>query len=114
MPDQSKRPDLRTYHPAFFNASFPDHEALNMPPAWQAAHADEVREALISELVDAQKFYLAGLFGDMDKQGFVRGLIGTSFAAPHAGGMVAAMHEKYPILSEYDLDAAALLAAARV
>ena len=112
--DQNKRPDFRTYHPAFFAASFPGREALIMPPAWQAAHADEVREALISGLVDAQKFYLAGLFGDMDRQGFVRGLIGTSFAAPHAGGMIAGMREKYPLLSEYDLDAAALLAAVPV
>jgi hypothetical protein len=114
IPDENKRPDFRLFHPAFFAASFPGREALIMPPAWQAAHADEVREALISELVDAQKFYLAGLFGDMDKQGFVRGLIGTSFAAPHVGGMIAAMREKYPLLSEYDLDAAALLAAVPV
>ncbi|HTK85386.1 MAG TPA: S8 family serine peptidase, partial [Patescibacteria group bacterium] len=105
------RPDFTTAHPAFPRASFPGKEALTMPPEWQAAHAEQVLEAFINCLVDAQTYYQSGEYGHRTRGGYFTGMIGTSFAAPHAGGMLAAMHEKYPQLSEYDLNAAALMAA---
>jgi hypothetical protein len=112
--DQSRRPSLTKVHPVFSSVTFPGREALVQTPAWQAAHADEVLESFINGLVAAQEFYQAGLYRRLDAQGFASGLLGTSYAAPHAGGMIAAMREKYPQLSEYDLDAAALLAAVPV
>ncbi len=105
------RPDFSTAHPAFARAEFPGKEALTMPPEWQAAHADQVLEAFINCLVDAQTYYQSGNYGHRTRDGYFTGMLGTSFAAPHAGGMVAAMREKHPELSEYDLDAAALMAA---
>lgn len=109
-----ERPSFTDAHPAFARANFSGKEYLTMPPEWQAAHADQVLEAFINSLVDAQTFYQSGNFGHRTREGYFTGMLGTSFAAPHAGGMIAAMHEKYPQLSEYDLNAAALMAAVPV
>ncbi|HTK85387.1 MAG TPA: S8 family serine peptidase, partial [Patescibacteria group bacterium] len=104
---------LSSCHPDFANATFAGKDVLLNNDEWASAHPNEVREAFTSCLVSAAE-YTRQKAAAPGARGFVTGMMGSSYSGPHAAGMVAAMREKYPQLSEYDLDAAALMASVPV
>ena len=100
---------LTKAHEDFYNATFEGKDVLQKDPFWQSRNKSDVLEAYQNGII-ANADHMRDKFGADERDG-VANLYGTSFASPHAGGMFAAMHEKFHDLSEYDLLAAALMAA---
>lgn len=98
---------LQKCHVNFDKVDFPGKEALLKDREWQRAHPEEVLEAYKNGLVDSAKY--ARWYMGASEDGMLDRLNGTSFTAPYAGGMFAAMAEKYPELSEHDLYMASLI-----
>jgi hypothetical protein len=100
---------LRSCHPDFNHASFDGKGILKKDKAWMQQHPSEVRAAFTSCLVSAAEAEKRS--SGADRNGMVGGKRGTSFSGPTFAGLAAAAHDLYPQLSEYDLTAAALMAA---
>jgi hypothetical protein len=100
---------LRDCHPSFNGASFEGKDILKKDKAWMMQHPAEVREAFTSCLADATEKLKSD--SGADRNGMVGGKRGTSFSGPTFAGLAAAAHEKHPELTDYDLVAAALMAA---
>lgn len=110
---ENKRLPLTSCHSDFANANFPGKDVLLNNDEWTSTHPEDVREAFTNCLVSAAE-YTRQKAAAPGARGYVTGMMGSSYSGPHAAGMVAAMREKYPQLSEYDLDAAALMASVPV
>lgn len=101
---------LKEAHPDFEKAVFDGKEYISeQDTAWQYKNAGKVLNAFKNGITAAREHWLD--YFNADEREGIASLYGTSFASPHATGMFAAMHEKYEDLNEYDLLAAALIAA---
>lgn len=82
---------------------------LDQTAEWHRNNPEVTRQAFINALIAAIPY--AEQAHGADKHGNISSLPGTSFAQPYANAMITAAHEIYPQLSEFELIAAALIAA---
>ncbi len=100
---------LLACHPEFGRAAFPGKENLLKGQDFMRQNPGLVRKAFTECIVSAADFI--NKRSGADEGGYTTGHKGTSFSAPNSGGYIAGMRELHPELSEYDLVAAALIAA---